>query len=89
MSAIAINPRTLAQGLKTGKYRQTEIGIEKRCSHCGEYWPVDNEFYARQKEPGGERASAMCLACYAQKYNRGAGGCGKRKYAERASKWER
>lgn len=72
MTAIAINPKTLARGLKNGTYIETELGIEKRCTQCGQFWPVDDEFYFAQVDKGIERATSCCKACYLERYNRGA-----------------
>lgn len=33
-------------GIKSGKFQTTEIGLEKRCSCCREYWPADTTFFA-------------------------------------------
>ena len=27
------------------KYIQTELGTEKQCIHCGEYYPATKEFF--------------------------------------------
>lgn len=37
----------------------TELGKEKRCYRCGDYWPADREFfYYRNGKP-----HDMCRAC--------------------------
>ncbi len=40
----------------------TELGEEKRCMSCGEYWPADNEFFEvmRSRRDGW---SPRCIAC--------------------------
>lgn len=81
MSAIPINPKTLARGLQAGTFRETDIGIEKRCTRCGEFWPVDDEFYSHQRDQNGERASSYCRACFIEKYQRGRGMMGRRQEA--------
>lgn len=73
MSAIPIKAITLARGLRTGTYRETDLGIEKQCTRCGEFWPVDDEFYSVQREADGARASSMCRACFVEHYKRGKG----------------
>lgn len=37
----------------------TELGVERRCRKCREWWPLDAEFYHRR--PGGYEAD--CRAC--------------------------
>ena len=40
----------------------TELGEEKRCLTCGEYWPADHEFFElRPKSRDG--LSPRCIAC--------------------------
>lgn len=73
MTAIPIKSITLARGLRTGQYRETDLGIEKQCTRCGEFWPVDDEFYPVQREAAGVRAASMCRACFVEKYERGKG----------------
>lgn len=41
---------------------ETEIGIEKRCLTCGEYWPADAEFF-EPKPRSKDRLSPRCIAC--------------------------
>ncbi|MDF3831564.1 hypothetical protein P3W85_01105 [Cupriavidus basilensis] len=40
----------------------SDIGLLKRCRHCGEYWPADSEFFARdaRRQDGLEH---ICKAC--------------------------
>jgi hypothetical protein len=45
------------------RYRQTEIGLEARCSKCRDYWPADSEFF--YVSPDG-RLHSWCKACYVQ-----------------------
>jgi hypothetical protein len=40
----------------------TEIGVEKRCMSCGEYWPADTEFF-ETKISSRDGLSARCIAC--------------------------
>ena len=39
----------------------TELGIEKRCTKCGEYYPADTEFYYRGH--GSDGLHTWCKAC--------------------------
>lgn len=44
--------------------RVTELGAEKKCVRCGEWWPADREFfYADRKRPDGHFST--CRACRA------------------------
>lgn len=40
----------------------TDIGDEKQCITCGEYWPADTEFF-EPKLKTHDRLSARCIAC--------------------------
>jgi hypothetical protein len=42
--------------------RVTELGAEKRCLACGEYWPADTEFF-QSRLVTRDRLSACCIAC--------------------------
>lgn len=44
----------------------TELGTEKRCVSCGEYWPVDAEFF-RPQASSRDHWSARCIACIRDK----------------------
>lgn len=46
--------------------RLTEIGQEKRCITCGEYWPADAEFFEAAKKTR-DRLSQRCIACIVEK----------------------
>ncbi|WP_157200829.1 hypothetical protein [Massilia sp. Root351] len=46
--------------------RWTEIGQEKRCITCGEYWPADAEFFEAAKKTR-DRLSPRCIACIVEK----------------------
>lgn len=41
---------------------ETELGIERRCNKCGEWWPLDAEFYHRHAKGVGGFA-AVCIDC--------------------------
>lgn len=50
-------------------YIYTELGQEKRCSCCGEYYPLDNEFFYRKGIKNGQvKYTAQCKACHVQNY---------------------
>lgn len=40
----------------------TELGEEKRCIACGEYWPADAEFFDR-KISSRDGLTPRCIAC--------------------------
>ena len=43
----------------------TELGEEKRCTRCGDYWPADGEFFGHQ--PNNRNGlSSQCRACLAE-----------------------
>jgi hypothetical protein len=42
------------------RFRQTELGLEARCSKCGEWWPADSEFFYMLHG----RPHSWCKACY-------------------------
>ncbi|PIL90751.1 hypothetical protein CA950_15390 [Acinetobacter pittii] len=57
---------------------ETELGTEKLCIHCQEYYPMDEEFFFRKghtKKDGAQAFCATCKACYDMRYKR-------RKYKE-------
>lgn len=45
-----------------GMWILSDIGKEKRCITCGEYWPADAEFFDGAKKTR-DRLSARCIAC--------------------------
>lgn len=54
---------------------ETELGVEKLCIHCNEYWPLDEEFYPfqwRMTKKFGlvKRFSGVCKGYYDQHYKR-------------------
>lgn len=60
-----IRPRLLELRLKRGAMARSELGLEKRCTRCGEFWPFDTEFwFANTGKPDG--AMDWCRACYTQ-----------------------
>jgi hypothetical protein len=40
----------------------TELGDEKRCLTCGEYWPADYEFFEPMRKSR-DGLSTRCIAC--------------------------
>ncbi len=44
----------------------TELGSEKRCMACGEYWPADTEFF-EVRIAARDRLSTRCIACAKEK----------------------
>lgn len=55
-----------AQALKKGNehlYQQTELGIEKLCPRCKEYWPADTEFFHLSSGNYGDGLYTYCRAC--------------------------
>ncbi|MCF9035306.1 hypothetical protein [Acinetobacter nectaris] len=53
------------------KYIQTELGTEKQCIHCGEYFPATKEFFygtGRIKKDGTQILESNCKDCYKQRF---------------------
>ncbi len=46
------------------QFRETELGRERMCSQCGEYWPDDGEFFYTKRG----KTAQPCKACYEQIY---------------------
>ena len=44
------------------KKKTTELGTERLCTKCDEYWPDDAEFFYLSKG----KTQQPCKACYAQ-----------------------
>jgi hypothetical protein len=42
----------------------TELGEERRCSGCGEFWPIDGEFW--YFDPRGQ-VLGRCKACWSER----------------------
>ncbi|AXY60210.1 hypothetical protein CDG61_09335 [Acinetobacter sp. WCHAc010052] len=62
--------------LKKPKYIETESGREKLCIQCGDYWPLDDEFWFSRnvKLPDGKismRYVSACKSCYDIRYRPG------------------
>lgn len=61
---------------KKPKYIETELGREKLCIECQEYWPLDDEFWWHRnvKLASGEkvkRYESACKCCYNVRYKPG------------------
>lgn len=48
--------------------RLTELGRERRCTKCGEYWPEDSEFFYVTNRSDQNRPCVQqpCKACYVE-----------------------
>ncbi len=53
----------IQRGLQSGRYAITGIGLERKCSRCGEYWPADTEFFYFQPSASGG-LNCYCHDCY-------------------------
>lgn len=60
-----MKPGLLAKRLATGKARlDPEMGLEKLCSGCSEYWPQDTGFWsARHNANAPDGLQHYCKAC--------------------------
>ena len=56
------------------KFIETELGREKLCIQCDEYWPLDSEFwftYSGKPKRDGTKSvgyEAACKSCYCIRY---------------------
>ena len=53
---------TTAGVMGIGVKINTELGAEKQCITCGEFWPADTEFF-EPKQKTRDRLSTRCIAC--------------------------
>lgn len=74
------------------KFIQTELGKEKLCKHCHEYWPADSEFWYMIKDTLKDgtviqRPDSACKGCYDKVYrhNRAKRQNNKRSFHERGN----
>lgn len=53
-----------------GKRKLTELGMEKQCTCCGEFYPIDKEFFYRNGKGlrGQQLYVAQCKDCYVTNY---------------------
>ena len=61
---------------KQPKFIETELGTEKLCIECQEYWPLDDEFWFSRKsrsakDPSSRLFEAACKCCYYIRYKPG------------------
>ena len=55
------------------RYIQTELGTEKFCKGCDDYYPATNEFFfgtSKYRKNGTQVLETLCKACYNEKYGR-------------------
>lgn len=66
-ATVPISPlwpvKTTVMRLKSGKAIISEIGREKKCSRCNEYWPADSVFFFTQQKTK-DGLNDWCKACY-------------------------
>ncbi len=59
---------------KKPKFIETELGAEKLCIECQEYWPLDNEFWFTHRNKPNKQGvrtigyEAACKCCYDIRY---------------------
>jgi hypothetical protein len=44
--------------------RETDIGTERLCRRCDEWWPIDREFWYFDRDG---RVMGYCKACWAER----------------------
>lgn len=44
-----------------------ELGVVKRCTACGEEWPLDTEFYYQHRNKGRVKFYSKCRACWSER----------------------
>ena len=49
--------------------KRTELGLERMCIICEEFWPLDGEFFYRDRS-GHAGFMPRCKACHEEKYHR-------------------
>ena len=53
------------------KHIETELGTEKQCITCGDYYPATKQFFfgtGRNKKDGTACLEANCKACYKERF---------------------
>ena len=45
------------------KHKMTELGLERKCSRCQEFWPCDDEFF----HASGNGFHSYCKACVSER----------------------
>jgi len=48
--------------LNRGRYVLTDLGLEKRCRGCGDFWPADTEFFHCQPDMR-DGLHGLCKPC--------------------------
>ena len=51
--------------MKASPRIETELGTERLCLRCQEWWPVDDEFWYFRKRDGG--ILGWCRACWSER----------------------
>lgn len=46
--------------------KTTELGVERRCPRCRQWWPEDDEFWLRITARGRSTWFSWCRACKAE-----------------------
>lgn len=51
---------------------ETELGTEKQCSGCQEFYPLDRQFWYRhgRDKHGNVRYEERCKACWEERYRK-------------------
>ena len=58
-----LSRKHIQRGPQSGRYAMTRLGLERRCTRCGEYWPADTEFFYFQPSACGG-LNCYCHDCY-------------------------
>jgi hypothetical protein len=45
----------------------TDLGLERRCNRCQEFWPVDDEFWFFTMKRGRRVVCGHCKACWSER----------------------
>lgn len=60
----SVTDKQLQNGLKCGRFVITILGIERKCSRCGELYPNNPEFYySYTRKDNSHSVVAHCRAC--------------------------
>jgi hypothetical protein len=60
--ATYITEKQMLSWVRNGTLQQTELGLERRCPICHDYWPYDNGFFYDYK--------SACIACFQERRER-------------------
>ncbi len=47
-----------------GKEKMTEIGLERQCTKCHDWWPATREFFYATGRADHPKLHSWCKACY-------------------------